>query len=61
MKKSEKNQELKVLRKLKGYSQCEVAAVLGCSQTRLSFLESGKLKLTDQEGAKIYQLLGEDD
>jgi|WetSurMetagenome_2_1015567.scaffolds.fasta_scaffold1106696_2 DNA-binding XRE family transcriptional regulator len=48
---------LKSIRVLYGLKQSELAAHIGRSQTRLSFVESGKLLPQPEEARKIAEIL----
>jgi DNA-binding XRE family transcriptional regulator len=48
-----KNQTVRILRKLCGLTQAELAQVIGCARLTVHGLEAGKLKLSDKMADKI--------
>jgi len=49
---------IKAFRSLQGISQIELAAKLGCSQSRISKVESGIISLPKKDVPKIAEVLG---
>ncbi|OSI20418.1 helix-turn-helix transcriptional regulator [Neisseria dumasiana] len=48
---------IKTARKKSGLSQCELATLIGCTQTHISSLENGKKQASTQLAKKISEVL----
>jgi len=50
---------IKILRVSKGWHQSELAKKLGCDQSLISLIETGKARLTPRIAAKLNEIMRE--